>query len=168
MNISCFRISIIQEQHSWLTFIKPCKMPTHKPSENFRNFLCSWGLFNISFAHRLHQLKFSRLLVIKCSNSGVPSPSSSQSLICVSLLHLLSPLLAILDYCPMSTHQKKMVLVNWISGVKLSTGALWEFASLESKTAPLCWQLPEKLQRFCISHPLIRSLSSLSLSLTYT
>ena len=101
-------------------------MPTSKASENFRSFLCSWGFFNTSFAQRLHQLKFSKLLVNKCSNFGVPSPSSPQSLVCVSSLHLPSPPRATLDYYFLSTHQKKMILVNRISGVKLSTGGLWE------------------------------------------
>lgn len=110
-------------------------------------------VFNI-LAQRLHQLKFSKFLLIKLNNSSVPSSSSSQILICVSLSYLPSPLLAILCYYFMSTHQKKMILVNRISGVKLSTVACWQFASVESKAAPSSCQLPEKLQDFVFHIPI--------------
>lgn len=142
-------------------------MPTYKTPENFWNFLCSQGSFQYNICSEGSSAKIFTVTIIKFNNSGVTSPSSPQSSICISSLHLPALMLAILDYYFMSAHRKKIISVKRISGVKLSMGALWEFASLESETAPSSWHLPEKLPRFCISHSLTRFLSSLSISLSH-
>lgn len=70
-------------------------------------------------AWRAHQLKFLNLVLIRFSNSVF----SSQHPTFISFLHLISTLLALLDYFFMSVHQKKMILLDG-NGVKAGTGAL--------------------------------------------
>lgn len=129
-------------------------MSTCKTPENFWNFLCSQGFFQYNICSEGSSAQIFKVVIIKINNSGVPSPSSPQSLICISLLHLPAPLLAVLDYYFMSGHWQKMILVKSIRGVKLSMGALWEFASLESKTAPSSRHFQRSSQDFVFHIPL--------------